>query len=111
MRRQSNAAYRYLDWYTQCAMTAYTNNGGGAHNRFTCGEFAAAIGKDVNPQGRGITLSAALQRAGFVKMRSNGVTYYLKDETQAHIGNGLDSIDTLSRAPKGRVLREVWSQA
>ena len=111
LRRQSNAAYRYLDWYTQCAMTAYTNNGGGAHNRFTCGEFAAAIGKDVNPQGRGITLSAALQRAGFVKMRSNGVTYYLKDETQAHIGNGLDSIDTLSRAPKGRVLREVWSQA
>ena len=114
LRGQSNAAYRYLDWYTQCAMTAYTNNGGGAHNRFSCGEFASAIGKDVNPQGRGLTLSAALQRAGFTKMRSNGVTYYLRElaEDEAMTpGNGLDAIATLSRAPKGRVLREVWSQA
>ena len=114
LRGQSNAAYRYLDWYTQCAMTAYQNNGGGAHNRFSCGEFASAIGKDVNPQGRGLTLSAALQRAGFTKMRSNGVTYYLRElaEDEAMTpGNGLDAIATLSRAPKGRVLREVWSQA
>ena len=114
LRGQSNAAYRYLDWYTQCAMTAYANNGGGAHNRFSCGEFASAIGKDVNPQGRGLTLSAALQRAGFTKMRSNGVTYYLRelaDDEAMTPGNGLDAIATLSRAPKGRVLREVWSQA
>jgi hypothetical protein len=114
LRGQSNAAYRYLDWYTQCAMTAYTNNGGGAQNRFSCGEFASAIGKDVNPQGRGLTLSAALQRAGFTKMRSNGVTYYLRELADGEAmtpGNGLDAIATLSRAPKGRVLREVWSQA
>lgn len=114
LRKQANAQYRYLDWFTQCAMTAYQYNGGGAHNRFTCGEFAAAIGKDVNPQGRGLTLSAALQRAGFTKWRSNGVTYYIRplgeDETPG-TGNGLDSIATLSRAPQGRVLREVWSNA
>ncbi len=113
-RGQANAAYRYLDWYTQCAMTAYEYNGGGAQNRFTCGEFAVAIGKDVNPQGRGLTLSAALQRAGFTKMRSNGVTYYLRelgDDETARAGNGLDAIATLSRAPKGRVLREVWANA
>ena len=111
LRRQTNAQFRYLDWYTQCAMTAYQHNKGGAHNRFTCGEFAAAIGRDVNPQGRGLTLSAALQRSGFTKMRSNGVTYYLKDEPPTGVGNGLDAIDTLSRAPKGRVLREVWANA
>ena len=113
-RKRANAAFRYLDWYTQCAMTAYQHNGGGPHNRFTCGEFAAAIGKDVNPQGRGITLSAALQRAGFSKMRSNGVTYYLRElghNETASVGNGLDAIDTLSRAPQGRVLREVWRNA
>ncbi len=90
------------------------SDGGGAQNRFTCGEFAVAIGKDVNRQGRGLTLSAELQRAGFTKMRSNGVTYYLRelvDDETARNGNGLDAIATLSRAPKGRVLREVWANA
>jgi hypothetical protein len=35
----------------------------------------------------------------------------LGDNETAGPNNGLDAIATLSRAPKGRVLREVWANA
>lgn len=89
----ANDAYRYHDWYSEIAKVAYLNNAGGPGARFTAAEFAAAIGESTSRQSKGLSMAAALARAGFVRSRIGGVTHYLRpDRNHGRIGNGLDVV-------------------
>jgi hypothetical protein len=77
---------------------AYSNNGGSKRNRFTVAQFALSIGRNVCPQGRGVSLSSALRRTGFSRYRANGATYYYKDQDQIHGDTGLPAVASLSQA-------------
>ena len=92
LRDANNDAFRYVDWYTECATTAFQNNDGGPRNRFTVAQFAAAIDDHINPQRRGLSLSAALLRVGFERVRTNGTTYYEKVGACRGDSNGLRAI-------------------
>ena len=95
LRTQANEAFRYVDWYTECAITCFQANKGGPRNRFTVAQFAMAVDDHINPQARGLSLSAALLRAGFQKVRSNGTTWYEKVGTCTGNDNGLTAIRQL----------------
>jgi hypothetical protein len=61
----------------------------------TVASFAAAIDDHINPQSRGLSLSAALLRAGFEKIRSNGTTWYERPGVCTGDSSGLSSIRKL----------------
>ena len=96
LRALANRRYAYIDFFSECAEVALANNGGSQRNRFTVAQFAAAIGRNVCPQGRGVSLSSALRRAGFARYRTNGATYYYKDQDQIHGDTGLSAVSSLS---------------
>jgi predicted P-loop ATPase len=96
LRSKNNEAFRYVDWYTECAGIVYRANQGGPRNRFTVSQFARAIDDHINPQARGLSLSAALLRVGFERTRSNGTTWYEKMGTCTGNNNGLNAIRELS---------------
>ena len=94
----ANADFRYNDWYTQCAHVVAKANGGGRDNGFTVGQFAKAIDERIDMYRAGRKLSAALQAAGFERLRSHGVTtYFVRGET-LHNDNGLLAIRGLTRS-------------
>jgi hypothetical protein len=92
LRSANNDSFRYVDWYTECANTAWKHNNGGPRNRFTVAQFARAMDDHINPQGKGMSLSAALMRAGFERKRSNGTTWYQKPGDCIGNNNGLAAI-------------------
>ena len=96
LRSKNNEAFRYVDWYTECAGIVYRANQGGPRNRFTVSQFARAIDDHINPQARGLSLSAALLRVGFERTRSNGTTWYEKMGACTGNNNGLNAIRELS---------------
>ena len=105
-----NTNYEWEDWYTQCAKHVSEGNGGGWPNRFTVAQFARSIDDRINPQSRGISLSAALIRSGFRKKRSNGATWYYRPGETTHRDDGLRSLDTINNVRVGGmppVLTEV----
>ena len=95
LRKQNNEKFRFVDWYTECAITVYAHNDKGPRNRVTVASFAAAIDDHINPQSRGLSLSAALLRAGFEKIRSNGTTWYERPGVCTGDSSGLSSIRKL----------------
>ena len=109
LRSVNNDKFRYVDWYTECANTAFRHNQGGPRNRFTVAQFAHAIDDHINPQGRGMSLSAALLRAGFERGRSNGCTWYEKVGTCTGNNNGLSAIKRLATNEHPHI-RGVYTQ-
>ena len=101
-RALNNKNFQSIDWFTECAITAYEANGGGKLNGFTVGQFARAIEPNLSAQSRSHSLSAALLRAGFIKIRSNGVTAYVKEGKQKHNDSGLSAIKALHGEPSIR---------
>lgn len=96
-RAVANNDFRYHDWYTQCAHVVAAANGGGRKNGFTVGQFAKAIDERIDMYRAGRKLSAALQSAGFQRLRSHGVTTYFTEGEHRHNDNGLLSIQGLTR--------------
>lgn len=95
LRGANNEQFRFVDWYSECAVVAFDANRGGPRNRFTPAQFARAIDPNINPQARGLSLSAALLRAGFERVRSNGSTWYEKVAPCTGNANGLQAIRDL----------------
>jgi hypothetical protein len=98
LNRKANGAFQYLDWFAQCASCAFQANKGGKRNRFTVAEFAAAIDHNLSAQRFGLSLSSALHGAGFIRYRSSGVTYYVKDCPNAGSDTGILAIKRLTRS-------------
>ncbi len=97
-QRKANGEFQYLDWFTQCAQTAYDGNQGGKRNRFTVGEFAAAIDRNLSAQRFGLSLAAALHSVGFVRYRSGGAKYYHKPGEPEGADTGMLAIKRLTRS-------------
>jgi hypothetical protein len=98
MQRKANGDFQYLDWFSQCAATAWEANKGGKRNRFTVGEFASAIDRNLSPQRFGLSLSSALHSAGFKRQRSGGATYYFKPGESQGADTGMLAIKHLTRS-------------
>jgi hypothetical protein len=96
MRTESNQPFRYVDWYTECATAVYQANGGGPANRFTVGDFAKAVDPNISPQRLGWSLSQALLSTGFKRVRSNGTSWYEKEEPPTGNDNGLSAVRRLT---------------
>ena len=97
MRQQANRAFRYVDFYSECAELVFMANGGGSSCRITVAEFGKAVDERVDVQRQGLKLARALRRAGFVKQVSRGRTYYLKNELNIHDHDGLEAIEQHKR--------------
>jgi len=97
-QRKANGEFQYLDWFTQCAQTAYDGNQGGKRNRFTVGEFAAAIDRNLSAQRFGLSLASALHSVGFVRYRSGGAKYYHKPGEPEGADTGMLAIKRLTRS-------------
>lgn len=105
-----NADYAWEDWYSECARTVAEGNGRGWANRFTVAQFARSIDARINPQSRGISLAAALRRAGFTKKRSGGATWYYMKGKQTHKNSGLAELARINEVrPDG--MPGVWAVA
>jgi hypothetical protein len=99
LQRKGNRDYEWRDWYTECAEVARLANAGGWAHRFTVAQFSQAIDTRINPQQKGLSLAAALRRAGFQKKRSGGVTYYFADNNNPRgRGDGLHAVEAVNRA-------------
>ncbi len=97
IREQQNESFQYRDHFSECAKVAFCANGGGWNrsNRITVAAFARAMSvgtTKVDPQRRGLSLSSALQQAGFIKRRSGGLSYYYRRGSQQCKSNGLTEL-------------------